>query len=213
MLARLMAAMAAGDQAALFPFIDEFGDRLAGTVQSVLASLHRQDVGRDRQDLDYLVQSAAFVIFERSAGWDPTGALPWTWANRAIRAEVVSWLGHPSAELNDSDIDLRQAYAATAGAGADVDFDELAADHPLIRVLVQAVRTIASPRDADVHFQYQAQKSLRDPSPAHTVGAMFDLTPANVRKIDQRVRGRLSALVVNDPEFAALVRVAWVEAC
>jgi len=38
-----MAAMAARGAAALFPFIDEFGDRLAATVWSVLVSLGRAD--------------------------------------------------------------------------------------------------------------------------------------------------------------------------
>lgn len=211
LLARLMASMAAGDPAALFPFIEEFGDRLTATVRSMLAGLNRHDVARDREAVDYLMQSAAFVIFDRAPAWDPTGALPWTWARRGIQAEIVSWLGHPSVELVDTDVDLRRILGEHAAV--DIDFDELAADHPLIRLLVEAVREIASPRDAEVHFQYQAQKSMGDPSPANTVGAMFHLSPANVRQIDRRVRRKLSALVASDASFAALVRVAWVEAC
>jgi len=206
-----MAAMAAGDRAALFPFIDEFGNRLAGMVRAVLRSLHRIDVARSEHDFVYLLQSAALVIFDRSKAWDPTGALPWTWAERAIRAEVVNWLGHPSLELIDNDLGLQND--AGCAVQADVDFDRLAIEHPLVRLLVEAVRTVASPRDVEVHFQFQAQKSMGDPSPAHTVADMCDLSPANVRQINARVRRRLSELAASNPTFTALSTVAWVEVC
>lgn len=212
LLVRLMAAMAAGDQAALFPFIEEFGDRLAGSVRHTLRSLGRHDMANDARNIDYLVQSAAFVIHDRAGSWDPDGALPWTWARAAIRHEIVSWLGHPSVELLE-----QLAYdvePATAGAAvADVDFEQLSASYPLIGLLVRAVRQVANERDAEVHLEYQAQKSMGDRQPAHTVADMFDLSPANVRKINQRVRSRLSDLAATDPAFAALAQVAWVEAC
>jgi len=211
-----MAAMAAGDQAALFPFLDEFGDRLGGMVRAVFRSVHRHDLASDPNEVDYHVQTAALVLFDRAAGWDPDGALPWTWANRAIRAAIIDRIGHPSVELLEVDLDLRTpggGAAAAAGAVADVDFDEMATTYPLVVLVVRAVRSVANERDAAVHLEYQAQKSMGDRQPAHPVGDMFDLTPANVRKIDQRVRAKLSALAASDPAFAALARVAWVEAC
>jgi len=211
LLARLMAAMAAGDRAALFPFIEEFGDRLAGMIRGELRSLHRIEVIRNDQDVDYLVQSAALVIYDRSKAWDPSGALPWTWARLSIRAEIVGWLGHPSFELVESDLELRNDVGG--GSQADVDFDNLATEYPLVRLLVDGVRAVASPRNVEVHLQFQAQKSLGDPSPAHTVAAMFDLSPDNVRQINARVRRSLSKLAASDPTFTALSTVAWVEAC
>lgn len=216
LLARLMAAMAAGDAAALFPFIDEFGDRLAGTVRSVLHSLGRADMARDPHNIDYLVQSAGLVIFDRASGWDPDGALPWTWASRAIRSSVVSWLGHPSVELPDGN-ELTDAVSHRTEAGsaaqADVDFDQMSTTDPGVALLVRAVRLVASERDAEVHLQFQTQKALGDRQPANTVAHMMGLSPANVRKINERVRAKLSQLAATDADFAGLARVAWVEAC
>ena len=211
LLARLMADLAKGDVAALYPFIDEFGDRLAAMVRGILREFGRPDVAGDRGDVDYLVQSAALVILDRASAWDPQGgALPWNWARRAIRAEVVGFLGHPSVELHDTDLELSELMLP-AGA-ADIDFAELERAYPLVRLLVRAVREVASPRDAEVHLEYQTQKRGGDPSPAHTVAEMFGLSPDNVRQIDLRVRRKLSRLVAADPAFGAVVRVAWVEA-
>lgn len=208
-LARLMASMAAGDHAALFPFITEFGAQLAGTVRRLLVSLNRPDVARNREDVDYLVQSAAFVLFERSAAWDPQGALPWTWAERAIRAEVVRWLGHPAVEWDKHD------HAGDQGEAVMVtpDLVDLADDHHELHRLLIALDAIASERDAQVHLEYQVQKALGDRSPANTVAEMFDLSPANVRQIDRRIRLKLSELKANDSAYAPLARLSWVEAC
>ena len=212
LLERLMAAMAAGDQAALFPFIEEFGDRLAGRVRSILGSLHRRDLARDDAEVDYLVQTAALVLFKRAPGWDPHGgALPWNWADRAIRAAIVEAVGHPSVELDDGAIDVRVPDPVTTEA-ADADFETLACSYPLIELLVEAVREVASERDADVHLRYREQLALDDTQSSHTVGAMFELNPDNVRQIDRRVRKKLSALRRSDPTFAGLVDVPWVEA-
>lgn len=212
LLERLMAAMAAGDRAALFPFIEEFGDQLAGRVRSTLGSLHRHDLVRDDAEIDYLVQTAAFVLFDRAPGWDPDGgALPWNWADRAIRAAIVEAIGHPSVELDDGVIDVRIPEPVTAEA-ADADFETLAPRYPLIELLIEAVREVASERDAGVHLKYQEQLALDDRQSSHTVGAMFELNPDNVRQIDRRVRKKLSKFRQSEPSFAGLAEVPWVEA-
>ena len=142
-LVRLMASMATGDPAALFPFIDEFGNELAGTVRRLLMSLNRPDVLRKNEDVDYLVQSAAFVLFDRSPSWDPAGALPWTWAERAIRAEIVRWLGHPAVEWDD-----RSHGEAHVGSPVMVtpDLVDLAGDHVELAQLLSALTAVASER-------------------------------------------------------------------
>jgi len=207
-LARLMALMAVGDHAALFPFINEFGAELAGTVRRLLVSLNRPDVARNREDVDYLVQSTAFVLFDRSAAWDPQGALPWTWAERAIRAEIVRWLGHPAVEWDNQTHGTTQVDAVMVTP----DLIDLADDHNEVKQLLIALKAIASERDAQVHLEYQVQKALGDRSPANTVGAMFDLSPANVRQVDRRVRQKLSELRANNSAYAVLARLSWVEA-
>ena len=69
---------------------------------------------------------------------------------------------------------------------------------------------MASPRDAACHIESRIQKCCGDPSPAHTVAALFDLTPENARQIDCRVRRRLKGLVATDKRFADLDEVEWI---
>ncbi len=236
-VARLMAQMAAGDQSAVFVFIASFGGRLAGVVRRQLFEFGRRDVAADRHELDYLVQSAAFALLDRAAGWSPDGALPWTWAERAIRAEVVAYLGHPSVELDpdhaegagirrgagtDRSGPRRVGGAGRVGTGPDGaggpvtpdpdEFDDLVARHPTVALLDEAIEAVANARDRRVHLEYRLQKRSGDVSPAHTVAAEFGLSPANVRQIDSRVRRRLVALVEADDRYAGLRGLGWLAA-
>lgn len=217
-VARLMAQMAAGDPAAVFAFVAAFGGRLAGLVRRQLFSLGRRDVASCRDDVDFLVQSAAFALFDRAPGWSPDGALPWVWAERAIRAEVVAYLGHPSVELDPErspveatspNARARSAHPSGRGPG---DFDELARRDPTVGLLHEAIAEVANERDRRVHVEYGIQKRSGDASPAHTVAAEFGLSPENVRQIDRRVRRRLQALVATDDRFAGLRTLRWLAA-
>ena len=235
----LMLLMARGDGAAMFAFVDEFGGRLAGVVRRQLFEFGRRDVLRDPAQLDYLVQSAALAVFDRAGGWSPDGALPWTWAERAIRAEVVAYLGHPSVEYDPArhgEVDrsagsggtgagrarragqpagagrVRSAADAGARSAGSAELGALARRLPSVALLVVAITEVASERDCEVHIQYRIQKRLGDPSPAHTVAAEFGLTPDHVRQIDHRVRGRLRALVDGDERFGALRDLHWFAA-
>ena len=93
------------------------------------------------------------------------------------------------------------------------DLVDLAGEYHEVHQLLIALDAIASERDGQVHLEYQVQKALGDRSPANTVGAMFDLSPANVRQIDRRLRRKLSDLHANDSAYTALARLSWVEAC
>lgn len=190
-LNHLMARLAVDDAAALSEFVDQFGEHLAKSVGGILKSLHRRDVTRRLVDKDFLVWSAALILFDRADRWDPSGSLPWVWAHRAIRAEVVSWAGHPRVEFdpllhveNNCDNPVPQT---------DIDLRELACHHEEIANWMTAVDEVANSRDRRVHVEYQTQKHLGDRSPANTVSAMFNLSPANIRQIDRRVRRRLAA--------------------
>ena len=189
-----MEAMAAGDRMALFEFVDTFRLELASTVRGIVASLHRHDVARRPADIDFLVMSAALVIYDRADGWAADGALPWSWAYRPIRAEVVAWLGHPRVELLPDCHDTVRPADLTA-SGSDVDLRKLAEEHEPIRRWLAKLLDVPSERDRAVHTEYQIQKLLGDRSPAHTVADMFNLTPANVRQIDLRVRRRLDGRI------------------
>lgn len=190
-LVDVMADMAAGDTAALPRFVHEFGDHLARSVGGILKSMGRSDLGRHPAERDYLMWSAAIVIFDRAPRWDPTGSRPWVWSHRAIRAEVVAWMGHASITF-DPDIHASRG-ANQVAAGADVTLRSLADSHEEVAHWIAAVEDVANERDRHVHVEYQTQKHLGDLSPAVTVSVMFDLTPSNVRQIDTRVRRRLAA--------------------
>lgn len=191
-LVSLMAAMADDDSGALFEFIGVYRGELERTVRSMLGSLSRRDVGARRTDVDFLVLSAAIVLFDRAGRWRPDGAVPWVWAYRAIRGEVVRWLGHPRVEFV-ADYHAPSGASGRRSAG-DIDFDRLAEESEDVARWLADVRLVAGERDERVHIEYQTQKLLGDPSPANTVAAQFDLQPANVRQIDARIRRRLRAL-------------------
>jgi len=190
-LCTLMQDMTAKDSEALFVFVQEFQSELSKTIRSILGSVGRRDVSSKAAEVDFLVLSAALVIFDRAARWQPGGAPPWVWANRPIRAEVVRWLGHPRVEFE------AELHASTPTVlpvvTSDINYEVVAAQCEEVAAWLTEVRLVASERDQRVHIEYQTQKSLGDPSPAHTVAAEFGLQPANVRQIDARVRRRLTS--------------------
>lgn len=197
-LDRLMAAMAAGSTEALFEFIAEFGGELEGLVRGILVSLHRIDVARSADDVASMAVSAALVLYSRAQGWRPGGARPWIWAYKSIREEIVTQVGHPSVQFKP---ELNEAEPPTGivGGDAEIDLRFLAHRHERVAAWIGAVEQVANARDCEVHLEYQVQRRLGDPSPAHTVASMFELTPSNVRQIDHRVRKRLGS-----KRFAAL---------
>lgn len=197
-LATYLAAMAAGDAAYLFAFCDAYGDRLAGTVRSLLREFGRHDLTRDPDTVAELVLDAAFVIYDRASGWRPGRAAPWTWARSAIRAQIAAAIGHRCVELDAEHHDHPEPAPARSG---DVWARAVAADPAMAR-LDHALRHTASDRDQAVVIEYCIQQSLGDPSPAHTVAAHLGLSAVNVRQIVSRTRRRLRRLLADDPARA-----------
>jgi hypothetical protein len=60
-----------------------------------------------------------------------------------------------------------------------------------VAAFTERLDAVASPPDRQVFAEYLLQQSHGDPSPSHTVAAILGLTPANVRQIVCRVRGRV----------------------
>lgn len=197
LLATCMAGMAAGDASLLWAFLEAFGDRLAGVVRGALRDFHREDVARDADAVHGLVLDVAFVLFDRAAGWRPGGAAPWHWARAAVRAEVAARIGHRTEELDLDRLEQEAGappVAVAAGVGraeGAAALDRLAARHPEVAAFTERLDAVASPRDRQVFAEYLLQQSHGDPSPSHTVAAILGLTPANVRQIVCRVRGRV----------------------
>jgi hypothetical protein len=205
-----MERMAAGDPAFLFTFTRHFAPNVAAVVRRQLTEMGRRDVLADGDELDALVADACYVIYTRAGGWRPGGALPWTWAARAIRAEVVRFVGHrTTSEIVD---DVPSSEPAPEGSLDAHDFDALARRDPRVGLLAEVLSLIGSARDQRIFVEYRLQKELGDPAPSHVVAREFGVSPANVRQIDCRMRRKLAALVAASPDYAALRDVKWIAA-
>ena len=215
-LVALMAAMAEGDQGAVFGLVAELGHHLAGTVRAQLRSYGRHDLLADEAEIQGLVLTAAFEILDRAGSWDPDGAPPWVWARNAIRAAVVREIGHASVELDPELLDLEVDPGPGVHRGRQLDpfdpFDPGDAGDIRLRLLGQAIDELANPRDRLVVRQFLCQKAYGDPSPSHTVAHDLGLSPANVRQIVTRTRRRLRVLVADDDRYRLLGESGWLAA-
>lgn len=81
----------------------------------------------------------------------------------------------------------------------------LEAEHDRVRVLTTALERITSERNGAVWLDVLSEQAAGNRSPAETVAKNYDLTPANVRKICQRVRCQLRALAESEAEFEPLL--------
>ena len=214
-LVTLMAAMAEGDQGAVFALVAELGHHLAGTVRAQLRSYGRHDLLHDPDEVEGLVLTAAFEILDRAGSWDPDGAPPWVWARNAIRAAVVREIGHASVELDPELLGEREGWDSLDGSSSldELDpFDPCGAHDPRLRLLGEALGATASPRDQLVVRQFLLQKAYGDPSPSHTVAADLGLGPDNVRQIVSRVGRRLRELLADDDRYRLLGESGWLAA-
>jgi hypothetical protein len=209
-LVDLMVAMAEGDHAAVFPFVDMFGPDIARMVRSQLRSYGRLDLLRQHDEITGLVHSAAFEILDRAGSWDPAGAPPWVWAANAISSAVTREIGHALVDLDDERFESQ--LAEPGSSGGRLDLDDLAVREPHFGLLREAIALASSQRDRDIAEQYLIQQALGDPSPSHTVATEFDLSPANVRQIVCRVRGRVRRLQADDDRYRDLGRSGWLAA-
>lgn len=199
LLEHCMAAMAAGDAAFFFTFIEHFGAPVAATVRRLVAEMGRTDVLHDPAEIDGIVHDVAFFLFDHAGGWQPDGgALPWVWADRGIRNLVAVAVGHRVvADVDDVESEVSAAGAGGVDLGFD-DLDDLSARWPDVALAVEALQIVSTERDTNVFMQYRLQQRLGDRSPANTVATMFDLSPANVRQIHHRVRARLVPVLATD---------------
>ncbi len=194
-----MVGLASGSADGFFEFRASWGHRVAGTVRSMLRSMGRLDVLHDADEFDGLVTDACLVIRDRASGWDPSGALPWTWARQGIWAEVNRYVGHRCTELVDEQVADQPDFGDRSTMPDDVEL--IAEANAELSLVLDAIRSTGSDRDQRVFLEYRIQSRLGDPSPSNTVAESLQLTPANVRQISKRFRNRL-APVLGSPEFA-----------
>jgi hypothetical protein len=212
-LEEIMSQLAANDRAFVWSLVEDFGDELAAVVRYNVASIGRREVLREEGRIEALFLDVAVLIFSVAPSWKADGgALPWVWARRPIQQLVSAELGHRVDELDEATQLLAEALTQSEGMaeGQAVAVQTLAGTHSVVASLVDALRTAGSERQVAIHIEYGTQRALGDPSPAKTVGAMFDMKPDNVRQIDSRLRKRVRELVANDPSYADLAGLRWL---
>lgn len=213
----VMAGMAEGDMAMLVAFVNEFGTPLRGLVRRTVFGFGRRDVLDDPGEVTSLVTTAALEVFERAAAWDPEGAPPWVWAERAIRAAIARQVGHALADVAVDDLcrlcdgPIQQSFDDLLGDARDL-VKRLSVADPRARLWWDAVGGLTNDRNRNVYFEVVLQQALGDRSPARTVAPMFDLTPANVRQIVSRVRKRLRERIRDDATLEPLRDLRWFAA-
>lgn len=208
-LTQVMAALAAGDGAALFELIDGYGAELARTVR-VVAAGRRARLRAD--EVDELVVEAALAIQAVAGAWRPDGAPPWVWARGRIGAAVDRHLGLWTDQLDHERHAGQEAPPAPPGGEEPVEacLARLAAHDRRVALLDEALELVASRRDRLVFVELGIQVALGDPSPAVTVGALYGMKPASVRQQSRRTKLRLRALAETEPRFGPLADLALV---
>ena len=211
-LVAVMTLLAQGDRAALFAFYEEFGEHIAAAVRHELRRVH---VRATPEDFSGLVLDAVMTIGSCAGGWDPAGgAMPWVWAGHRIRQVVRTHVGQFADSIDDgrlSTTEKLEAYAASVPTAAhDSGVSELealarlSASEDVCALLLAALEDVTTARDREILLAYKLQAALGDPSPANTIGAAFELTPAAVRQIVKRSLDRLRKLAVTEPRFHPL---------
>jgi DNA-directed RNA polymerase specialized sigma24 family protein len=213
-LIAVMAAIAAGDRAAVVTLYTEFGPRIAGGVRRRLRELGIHNP-QDAQVQD-LVMDACFELEGCAKSWNPAGgALPWNWARRRIDTMIARSVGIFTDPLDETVTEQLAAPPPPAGGAADrgaaAILDDLAAADGQARLLADAFDGAkVSCRDRAVILEYVLQADLGDPSPALTVGAEFGLEPANVRQIVKRTRAKLSSFAGADSRYRPMADLPFL---
>lgn len=204
-LVAIMAALADGDHAAAIALYHEFG----GPIRAMVARRARR-VGAYHltpDDIEGMAVQFCLDLIGRADAWDPGGgALPWVWARKLLHDVVDREIGRYCAPLegHPDPEDPGPVNAAPDDRPLDEVLADLARRNAVCRLLLRALAIAAAPRDAEMFLNYAVCQRAGDPSPSHTVGSAFGLTPVAVRKAVERVRRRLRDLADDDPVFAPL---------
>jgi DNA-directed RNA polymerase specialized sigma24 family protein len=214
-LQEIMGGLAAGDGAMVTTLAEEFDAPLRRVVTSIVFGFGRREVLVGEHGADDLVLTAALAIFDRARGWDPQGAPPWFWAERAIRSAVAAHVGHATVPFDPELVD-RPELPFPDRAGLDGDarsvLDRLARVDDRALLWWNAVSAVATDRNRRVYFEYEIQKALGDRSPSPTVATEMGMSPDNVRQTASRVRRRLLRLIASDDRYASLRGLEWFAA-
>ena len=205
-LAEIMARLAAGDMEAMFDLSDEYGHRIRGIVRRIVEATGRRDILNDPDEIEGLTMDAILIVVGYAGTWKPWGALPWTWAYRAIEKAVWVGIGHRVVEFEEQH-EGRERIPASGAAPVELRVAHvvrLAGARPELALFLNLLTDVASERDVEVVLEYELQKTEGAQAPSETTALLTGLTSANVRKIASRIRNKMIERVATDPALAVL---------
>lgn len=208
-LERVMAGLAAGDEAMVVALFERFG----GEVRATVASAARRDGWTvDARDVDEVVFEACEAVAAAAGGWRPDGgALPWVFARKRIEAIVRRRRAERRRVAFDEAIHGHlappRAWAGDERPPLDV-LGALGTEHQRCALVIALLDEVVPARDQEVLLAYALQQDAGDPSPASTVGAALAMSPSAVRKAVSRGRARLRSAVGDDRRWAPLAGMA-----
>jgi hypothetical protein len=204
-LEEVMEKVAAGDAAAPFALITEFGGPLRAAVRRACDHL---GVRLSPDDVDEVLKDVVLALAEVAPSWRPDGgALPWVWGEKRVLAAVSRFVGQHHDQLDDEILERRAGDDGPDGVLAHVDVDVREVLTGAVSADLAAVRTVAEDlgwQKMRIFLEYVQQQASGDPSPAHTVATLYGSSPAAVRKTVQRARKRVAQLIAEDVALAVL---------
>lgn len=167
--------------------------------------------------LEDLTRDAIVDLAGLAGVWRPDGgALPWTWARKRIVANAFRSLMGCCDELDEEKVASSETGLVLVPPTETADLSEtlvsLAETHPEANLLLEALLVVASERDRRVYLDYVVEQATGNPAASGAVAMIHGLGQANVRKIVERVRRRLSQLASEEPGYAGLADLHLVAA-
>ncbi len=160
----------------------------------------------DAERIDGLTIDAALVVVKYAGTWKPWGALPWTWAYRAIEEVVWSGIGHNTTELEEwHQVGNRTPVGVPSPRSARIaDVERLAEGRPELALFLEVLATEVSERDYGVVLEYELQKADGVRAPSETTALLTGLKAPNVRQVFRRSRKKLVRRIDADPGLEVL---------
>lgn len=202
-LEQIMAGLAAGDDAMVAALMREFGPELERAARFHAGTVAAGHVSEG--DIVSLVADFAFVIADAAKSWRADGgALPWTFARRALRQVAIDHLVTP-AQMRSSLDDGTFGDVADEGSRA-LGFEDgeclgtlidIAERVPAVAAMIELWQGVPD-EQLEIALEYRMQQNQGDPSAAATIADRYDKSPANVRKIASRVWQRVNDIELDD---------------
>mgnify|MGYP001158591352 FL=1 len=205
-LADIMSRLADGDMDAMGDLKERYGHRIRGVIRRIVKKTGRRDILNDPDEIEGLTTDAILIVVGYAGTWKPWGALPWTWAYKAIEEVVWSGIGHRVTELEEwHQGEVRVQASGTSPRGLRVDHVfQMADSRPELKLFLDVLGEEASERDVGVVLEYELQKAEGVRAPSETTAILTGLTAPNVRKIASRTRKKMIRRVGTDPALAVL---------